>query len=211
MFSLGSLVAQASGETSPRRELILPQGDDSGLIDLKALTEQMNERETAPPVTAHVPVFPFGAPEPPPAPEAAPASVPKPRGKAGKKAWFAAALVAVLASGVAIGASARPKVEPLALGQRAAPAFEMAAKQAAAIPVEPPPAVIAAPEKPEPVASKEASSPAPRAITRSRTWQKTGKSQVDKTPKTKVETKTPPPPAEPCDLMCQMRRATQRK
>jgi hypothetical protein len=203
MFSLSSLVAQSSNETPPTNRKN-PRGDDSGLIDLKALAAQV-ENPPAASALPHAPIFPFGAPEPEPAPAPEPRVEPVVT-KSRKGPWLVAAVGAVLVSAMAIGAaSARPKAEPMTLGEHVSSSFVAALKRAT-----PPPAEV----KTAPTPEKEATAPE-----KAKSTQKTspiGRTDRPGEPKKPpVKVTEPPPktktlPLEVCDLMCQMRKATQK-
>ncbi|WP_281333285.1 hypothetical protein [Polyangium sp. 6x1] len=201
-FSLSSLVAQASND-APTTKQTSAHGDDSGIIDLKALAA--SAQKPAEPVLPHAPVFPFGAPEPAPAP------VPEPRAEvvatqSRKGQWLVAAVGAILVSAMAIGAaSARPKAEPMTLGGRVSPHFEVALKRAATLPAEPA-EVKTAPAK-EAAAPEKKASPRTSGNTNVKsTDPKKSNPVVKEEQKPKRETL----PLEVCDLMCQMRKATQK-
>ncbi|MDC0743345.1 hypothetical protein [Polyangium mundeleinium] len=204
MFSLSSLVAQASNDAPTTKEPSA-RGDDSGLIDLKALAAEA--QKPAEPVLPHAPIFPFGAPEPAPLPAPEPsAEVVATQARRGP--WLVAAVGAILVSAMAIGAaSARPKAEPMTLGGRVSPHFEVALKRAATPPA--PPAEVKTTTPP----AKEATAPE-----KTKPSQRTsGNTNVKSTDPKKTDpvVKDPPPkretlPLEVCDLMCQMRKATQK-
>lgn len=205
MFSLSSLVAQASNDASTTNRTSA-RSDDSGIIDLKALAATAAEvQKPAEPVLPHAPIFPFGAPEPapPPAPEPR-AEVVETQSRKGR--WLVAAVGAVLVSAMAIGAaSARPKAEPMTLGSRVSPHFEVAIRRAATPPA--PPAEVKTPPP-----AKEATAPEKTKVT-PRTGPVTNAKSTEPK-KTEPVVKQPPKretlPLEVCDLMCQMRKATQK-
>ncbi|HVK69955.1 MAG TPA: hypothetical protein VM694_36125 [Polyangium sp.] len=203
MFSLSSLVAQASNDAPTAKEPSA-RGDDSGLIDLKALAAEA--QKPAEPVLPHAPIFPFGAPEPAPLPAPEPsAEVVATQARRGP--WLVAAVGAILVSAMAIGAaSARPKAEPMTLGGRVSPHFEVALKRAATLPAPPAEVKTATPPVKEATAP-EKTKPAQRT---------SGNTNVKSTDPKKTDPVVKDPskretlPLEVCDLMCQMRKATQK-
>lgn len=216
MFSLGALTAQAS-ETGAAKKAGAARGDDSGLIDLAALAAQMEKADAEPKVPAFVPVFPFGAPEPPPAPpapvEAAPEKTPSFR--RGGKTWIAAAGALALAVGIAGVAAARSATpgESVALHGRVAPIFELAAR-ATKLPVEAPATAPQDEKKPEAIAQNDATTQRTRAQRSTTSTVRTVKDPPDKQLGRSTGPDVKPPPAsDPChgDLMCAMRRAAGNK
>jgi len=197
MFSLSSLVAQASND-EPTTNRKNPRGDDSGLIDLKALAAEA-ERQPAAPVLA--PVFPFGSPEPAPAPAVETRVEPAPV-KSRKGPWLFAAVGAVLVSAVAIGAaSARPTAEAMTLGGRMSPHFVAALQRAATPPPSIEPKEPTAPEKTDATTDKKTAPKTSPVVRQTRPIE----------PKKTEPPKKEPPKLDPnCDLMCQMRKATQK-
>ncbi|MDI3283120.1 hypothetical protein [Polyangium sp. 15x6] len=205
MFSLSSLVAQASND-APTTNRTSGRSDDSGIIDLKALAAAAEAQKPAAPVLPHAPIFPFGAPEPAPLPAPEPrAEVVETQSRKGQ--WAVAAVGAILVSAMAIGAaSARPKAEPMTLGGRMSPHFEVAIKRAAT-----PPAPTAEVKATTP-STKEATAPEKTKVTQ-RTGPNTNVKSTEpkKTdPVVKEKPKRETLPLEVCDLMCQMRKATQK-
>ncbi|MDC3962699.1 hypothetical protein [Polyangium jinanense] len=205
MFSLSSLVAQASND-APTTNQTSARSDDSGIIDLKALAATAEAPKPATPVLPHAPIFPFGAPEPAPLPAPEPrAEVVETQSRKGR--WAVAAVGAILVSAMAIGAaSARPKAEPMTLGGRVSPHFEVALKRAATPPA--PPAEVKATTP----STKEATASEKTKVTQ-RTGPNTNVKSTEpkKTdPVVKEKTKRETLPLEVCDLMCQMRKATQK-
>jgi hypothetical protein len=213
LISLSSLAAQAvAGQAATRREQS-PRNDDSGLIDLKALEAAAQAAENAPSMPlahVHVPIFPFGSPEPAPMVAKEEPAVEMPEKKSRKGRWIAGVVGAALVSAFAIGAaSAGPKGTPVMLGARLAPAFEVAAKQANTVEIARPQEATQ-PEVKAP--SEKAGEPAARSkVPGTRPNQRTEPKQNEPGKTDTGKTKTPPPPAESCDLMCQMRRATGQK
>lgn len=201
MFSLSSLVAKASND-APTTNRTSAGGDDSGIIDLKALAAEA--QQSAAPVAPVAPIFPFGSPEPSPSPAPAPQAEPVAT-KSRKGQWLVAAVGAVLVSAMAIGAaSARPKAEPMTLGGRVSPHF-VAVIQRAKAPPPAPPAEVKATPAPE----KQAAAPAKAKPVQKASPVVRAKKPVE--PKKTEPVKQEPPKLDPsCDLMCQMRKATQR-
>jgi len=215
LFSLEALVAKAEGAPAPAQSPAKNVKDESGLIDLKAIEAAAQNAEAAPAMAPLLPVFPFGSPEPAPAPvvntpEVSEEEEEEPiNGKSKKGRWIAASLVAAAISAVAIGvASAGSNVEPLTLNTGFSPAFgEVAKRTSKAIPA-PEPVVVATNEKDT---SKDAAATQKSGV-RAKSGPVNPRPADPKPADVKVETpKPPPPPADNCDLMCQMRRAASKK
>lgn len=209
LFSLGSLVAKAEEGSQPR-----PRGaakdDDSGLIDLKALEAAAAQAEPTPAV--HVPIFPFGSPEPLPAtPQALPATQPAELAPAHPRptaaiAMAALGLVALAAAFFMAGARTEAR-STLASGLSST--FEDAGKRAASA-IPPAPVEVAAKNDAAPV-EKESTSVKGSRADRAPIGNHPQRNRPVEPRKADPKPKPPPPPDPSCDLMCQMRRATGQK
>ena len=223
MFSLKAFAAKAE-PTVPATQGAATV-DDSGVIDLKKLMANAGPFEDMPPILSPLEAYPFGAPEeatlvPQAFGTAKPAEA-NPRGKNVK--WLAMSFVLVTSAIVTVGvlqmrsAQNAPAPETMRMGQAAAavdtktlpsrpveivapPTNSLVVKEntAATTAKDQPPAATALPRAQRPFAN-----PPNRERARQTTSVPKGKTEAAPTPSA--------PPAEPCDLRCEIDRRMKKK
>lgn len=216
MFSLKTLAAKV--ESTATATQAATTVDDSGLIDLRKLMASAEATANLPPVLAPEAAYPFGPPEETtllPQVFETQAVVVETNTVHNRKKWIAIGAAMVVSTLITVGVMQVSRREPSQLAtsptQAASPVPAAQAEPSKFVETVPSPVVE---EKTPPASVNTVATSAAAPVRAQRAVpvapRRDRSTSTAPTPTNKAEVKKPPPSA-PCDLMCEIQRAAQRK